>query len=491
MQKSPSLFLYDANQLHSDLNALATRLPGANPIGSTATLTTLPIEINITIIELLISPNERMKGLGLIRRLDTFLDLRKIHLSRSNHFSVNRELRHVVDTILFARLALGAMSLDGVQHHLSLLENPLSSRLCNYTTTVSLSLASWTSSPFWGDEPTRQMCSQKDEATASILQHLTNLAQIELDFLPFSSPRRIDGWQWWPKTIAALEEIRRHSSAADNTPRPFIRALALHAIRPSMDHLIGQILNALVPNLNALVLATDSNHIYKANNVDFAASWTSIQQHATDLVTLVVSGVPLTTPNGSWACSQSLRSLDITSAPSLTPTLAYELICQFPSLRNVTLRSIRLRLVSTLPPRESSDIYTRTKSSTHGTGTGTGTGPTSDSSLNANTTTTRPRNPISLQTLSLSSLDIDFVAALSFLGTTTLHLQVIHRSKTLLHILKQPSAFIGLSRLVVGNEEGMTGRVYGWLGANETEELRTICKERGCTFEDERFSGTR
>lgn len=385
------------------------------------------------------------------------------------------------------------MSLVEVQHHLSLLENPLSSRLCNYTTTVSLSFAFWTSSPVWGEEPTYQMCSQKDEATASILRHLKNLSQIELDFLPFSSLRRTDGWQRWPKTIAALEEIGSHSSAADGTPRPFIRALALHAIRPPMDHLIGQILDALVPNLNALVLATDSNHIYKANNVDFVASWTSIQLYATDLATLVVSGVPLTMPNGSWACSQSLRSLDITSAPALTPTLAYELICQFPSLRNVTLRSIRLRLVSTLPPRDSSDVSTRTKLSAGGTGTGTitSTGATSDSSLNANTTVTRPRNPISLQNLSLSSLDIDFVGALSSLGTATLHLQVIHRSTTLLHLLKQPSAFLGLSRLVVGNEEGMMGRVYGWLGANETEELKTICKERGCTFEDERFSGTR
>ena len=383
------------------------------------------------------------------------------------------------------------MSLDEVQHHLSLLENPLSSRLRNYTTTVSLSLASWTSSPAWGEEPTCQMCGQKDEATASILQHLTNLSQIELDFLPFSTPRRTDGWQWWPKTVAALEEIGSRSSAADGTPRHFIRALALHAIRPSMDYLIGQLLKALVPNLNALVLATDSNHIYKANNVDFVASWTSIQLYATDLTTLVVSGVPLTTPNGSWACSQSLRSLDISSAPALTPTIAYELICQFPALRNVTLRSIRLRLVSTLPPRDSSDASARTKLSTHGTGIVTGAGATSDSSLSANTTTTRPLNSISLQTLSLSSLDIDFVAALACLGTTTLHLQVIHRSKTLLHLLKQPSAFVGLSRLVVGNEEGMMGRVFGWLGAKETEELRTICKERGCTFEDERFSGTR
>ena len=398
------------------------------------------------------------------------------------------------------------MSPDEVQHHLSLLENPLSSRLCNYTTTVSLSLASWTSSTTWEheneDESPCLVCSQKDEATASILHRLTNLSQIELDFLSFRTPRQTEGWQWWPKTIATLEEIGRSRSSSDGTARPFIRALALHAIRPSMDHLISQILNALMPNLNALVLATDSNHIYKADNVGFIASWTSIQRYATNLSTLVVSGVPLTAPNGSWACSQSLRTLDITSAPDLTPTFVYEFICQFPALRNVTLRSVRLRFGSTLPPRDRPDGSTRTNLSTGGTGTSTGTGTgivigtgaTSDSSFDANTTSTtatRPRNPISLQSLSLSSVDIDFVAALSSLGTTTLHLQVIYRSTTLLHLLKQPSAFVGLSRLVVGNEEGMTGRVFGWLGAKETEELRAVCKERGCTFEDERFSGTR
>ena len=388
------------------------------------------------------------------------------------------------------------MSLDEVQHHLSLLENPLSSRLCNYTTTVSLSLASWASSATWEhedeDESPCSVCSQKDEATASVLRRLTNLSQIELDFLSFRTPGRADGWQWWPKTITTLEEIGRSRSSSGGTTRPFIRALALHAIRPSMDHLIGQILNALIPNLNALVLATDSNHIYKADNVGFVASWASIQRYATNLATLVVSGVPVNAPNGSWACSQSLRTLDITSAPDVTPTFAYEFICQFPALRNVILRSVRLRFGSTLPPRDIPDISSRTKLSTRGTGTGTNA--TSDSPLDANTTsttTTRPRNPISLQNLSLSSVDIDFVAALSSLGTTTLHLQVIYRSATLLHLLKQPSAFVGLSHLVIENEDGMTGRVFGWLGAKETEELRAICKERGCTFEDERFSGTR
>ena len=332
------------------------------------------------------------------------------------------------------------------------------------------------------------MCGQKDKATASVLKLLTNLSQIELDFLSFSTPRRIDGWQWWPRTVATLEEIGR---SADGTSRPFIRALALHAIRPSMDHLTGQILNALVPNVSALVLATDSNHIYKATDVDFVASWTSIQLYATSLATLVVSGVPVTAPNGSWACSRSLRSLDITAAPALTPMRAYELICQFPALRNVTLRSIRLRFGSTLPPRDNPDVSTRTNLPTDdidNNSTG-GTGTTSDSPLDANTP--RPRNSISLQNLSLASLDIDFVAALSSLGTTTLHLHVVHRSTTLLHVLKQPSAFVGLRRLVVGNEEGVMGRVFGWLGAKETEELRAICKERGCTFEDERFSGTR
>ena len=380
------------------------------------------------------------------------------------------------------------MRLYEVHHHLILLENPLSSRLCNYTTTVSLSLAARIPSPIWEGEDEsaiRLMCGQKDKATASILKLLTNLSQIELDFLSFSTPRRIDGWQWWPKTVATLEEIGR---SADGTSRPFIRALALHAIRPSMDHLTGQILNALMPNVNALVLATDSNHVYKATDVDFVASWTSIQRYAANLATLVVSGVPVTAPNGSWACSQSLRNLDITSAPALTPALAYELICQFPALRNVTLRSIRLRFGSTLPPRDNPDVSTCTNLPTNVIGKSS-TGTTSDSPLDANTP--RLRNSISLQNLSLASLDIDFVAALSSLGTTTLHLQVVHRSTSLLHVLKQPNAFVGLRRLVVGNEEGMMGRVFGWLGAKETEELRAICKERGCTFEDERFSGTR
>ena len=40
-------------------------------------------------------------------------------------------------------------SMRSSTNHLSLLENPLSSRLCNYTTTVSLSLASWVSSAIW------------------------------------------------------------------------------------------------------------------------------------------------------------------------------------------------------------------------------------------------------------------------------------------------------------------------------------------------------
>ena len=48
----------------SDLNAFATSVSD----DPTITLTSLPIEITITIIELLMSPNERMKGLGLIRR---------------------------------------------------------------------------------------------------------------------------------------------------------------------------------------------------------------------------------------------------------------------------------------------------------------------------------------------------------------------------------------------------------------------------------------
>jgi hypothetical protein len=387
------------------------------------------------------------------------------------------------------------MSLDGVQHYRSLLENPLSSRLCNYTTTVSLSLAARTRSLDWGEvDDACVVCSQKDEATASILKLLTNLSQIELDLLSFSTPGRIvDGWQWWPKTIATLVEEIGCSTDADadadggtSRRRPFIRALALHAIRPSMDPLIAQILTALTLNLNALVLATDSNHIYKANDGDFVASWASIQRYAANLATLVVSGIPVTAPNGSWACSRSLRNLDITSAPALTPTLAYEFICQFPALRNVTLRSIRLKPPS---PRDNPDVSTRTML------------PAAD----VDATTPRPfRNSISLQNLSLASLDIDFAIALSSLGTTTLHLQVIHRSSSsssssgssptlLLHLLKQPGAFVGMSRLVVGNNSDGGGRrvLFGWLGAKETEELRAICKERGCTFEDERFSGTR
>ena len=470
-----------------DLDVLATTLPGPNAAGSRVTLTSLPIEITMTIIELLMSPNERMKGLGLIRGLVVSAHLtREINLSHSRFRSVNRELRHVADTILFARLALGAMSLSQVQHHLSLVQNPFSSRLRNYTTTVSLSLVFGPSFHAWVDEATvRLECSQKDEATASVLRLLTNLSQIELTFLPFNTPRRRETWQWWPRTIAALEEV---GSSADGTSRPFIRSLALHAIRPSMDHLLGRVLKALVPNLNVLVLATDSNYTYTANGADFVASWTSIQLYATALTTLIVSGVPVTAPIGLWAFLPSLRSLDITSAPALTPGLAYRLICQFPALRNVTLRSIRLRFGSTLPPRDNPDVSPRIELPTGVIDT-----PTSapESSSSVDPSITRPRNSISLHSLSLCSLDIDFVAALSALGTSTLHLQVIHRSTTLLHLLKQSSAFVGLSRLVVENEEGMAGGIFGWLGARETEELKAVCKERGCTFEDERFSKTR
>ena len=42
------------------------------------------------------------------------LDRRSINLSHSRLISVNRELRHVTDTTLFARLALRPMSLDEV-----------------------------------------------------------------------------------------------------------------------------------------------------------------------------------------------------------------------------------------------------------------------------------------------------------------------------------------------------------------------------------------
>lgn len=454
----------------------------------------LPIEIKITIIELLMSPNERMKGLGLSRRSVVFANLtREINHSLPRFLSVNRELRRVVDTILFARLPLGAMSVHEVQHHLSLLENPLSSRLCNYPTTVSLSLASWLMPRDWEGDTTgqalcRQKGRQKDETTASILKLLTNLSQIELDILPFNPLGRFIKWQWWDETIAALEEIAR---AADGVSRPFIRALALHAIRPALDEIMAHMLGALVPNLNALVLATDSGYTYNAKDVDFVASWTAIRLRATNLATLVVSGVPVLTAIEPWACSQSLRSLDITSAPGLTPTLAHALICQFPALRSVTLRSIRLRFGSTFPPRDGPGVSPGTKMLPDLGGLRISPATTlAESSVDANANTlTCPWNPpISLQTLSLSSLDIDFVAGLSSLGTATLHLQVIHRSTTLLHLLKRPNTFVGLCRLVVGNEDRMTRGVFGWLGPEQTEELRAICKERGCTFEDERFS---
>ena len=368
------------------------------------------------------------------------------------------------------------MSTAQVLHHLSLLKNPFSGRLRNYTTTVSISLYCWQPSVWAGEEGCYSEDTQKDEATASILRLLTNLSQIEINFPPFSVRRWSEPWAAWAKTIAALEES---GSAADGASRPFIRAIALHAIRPSMDPLLGRLLRAVAPNLNALVLPTDSNHIYKAKDADFAACWAAIHLHAANLATLVISGVPVTTPDGPWACAQSLRSLDIASPPGLTPKLAYELICQFPGLRNVALQSIRLRIASILPPRDAPYISTYT-------GLPIGTPTTPEASVGAETM--RTQSPISLQSLSLSSLDIDFVAALTSLGTTTLHLQVIHRSTTLLHLLKQPSAFVGLSRMVVGNEEGMQGGIFGWLGSEEMEELKAVCKERGCTFEDERFS---
>lgn len=325
-------------------------------------------------------------------------------------------------------------------------------------------------------------CTQKDDATASVLRLLTTLLQIEVDFSPFSHVRRRDTWEWWPKTIAALEDLGR---TADGTSRPFIRALALHALRPSMDPLLDQLLAAFLPNLSALVLATDSNYTYKAHKEDFVASWTSIQLYAANLTTLVVSGVPVPAAEWPWACAQSLRSLDITAAPALAPTLAYELICQLPALCTVTLRSIRLEFASTLPPRDGLDTSTCTRPPAGVVGSPT----TPASSVDAHTR--QPRNAISLHTLSLSSLDIDFVAALSPLGTNTLRLQMIHRSAALLPLLKQPRAFVGLSRLIVGNEEGMAGGIFGWLGAKETEELKAVCKERGWAFQDERFSGTR
>lgn len=415
---------------------------------------------------------------------------REIILSHTRSLSVDRGLRHVADTILFARLALGAMQSGQVKHHLYLLKHPLSSRLCNYTTTVSLSLLyfqtfhsaislEWTQ--IGEEEACRAECSLKDKATAFVLRLLTNLRQIEIDFSPFNYLRPRETWQWWPRTIAALKEI---GSTADGASRPFVRALALHAIRPPMDSLLGQVLTAFLPNLSALVLATDSNYIYKVNSADFADSWTSIQRHATNLTTLVVSGVPVTAPDGPWACAQSLRSLDITAAPALTPTCVYELICQFPALRDVTLRSIRRTFASALPPRDGSDVSTSPQPPAGVVNSLTHPG----SAVVANP---RPRNPISLQNLSLSSLDIDFVAALSSFGTTTLRLQAIHRSTTLLYLLKQPSAFVGLSRLIVGNEEEMVGGIFGWLGAKETDELKALCKERGWSFDDERFSGTK
>ena len=471
----------------SDLSALGSGLPGPSSDGSKVSLISLPIEIKIMIVEQLVSPNERMRGLSIIRRSVLSAHLtREIILSHARSLSVDRGLRHVADRILFARLALGAMRPMQVQHHLSLLEDPLSSRLRNYTTTVSLSLVfAWRRQHYWeewDEGASRLECSRKDDATASILRLLTGLLQIEIDFPPFYPVRQRETWQWWPKTVAALDELGR---AADGTSRPFIRALALHAIRPPMDALLGQILTACLPNLSALVLATSSDHIYKVNDADFVASWTSIQLYATNLATLVVSGVPVTAPNGSWACAQSLRSLDITAAPDLTPTLVYELICQLPALCTVTLRSIRLGFASTPPPKDGVGVSTYTRPSQGVVGSPT----TAGSSLNTNTT--RARNAISLRNIALSSLDIDFVAALSCFRTNALHLQEIHRSTTLLQLLKQSSAFVGLSRLTVGNEEEMAGPPFGWLDAKETEELKAICKERGWAYEDERFSGTK
>jgi hypothetical protein len=370
------------------------------------------------------------------------------------------------------------MALAEIQHHLSLLENPLSSRLCRYTTTVALSLDYRTRAyQHWEDDAAVVECSQKDEAAASILKLLVNLSQVELNFPPFDPRSKTETWQWWPQTTTVLGGLGRAAAAVDGVPRPFIRALALHAVRPPMDHLIAQILAALAPNLSALVLATDANYIYKSRDADFGASWAAIQQHATQLATLVVSGVPVAAQDGPWACSRSLRSLDITSAPGLTPTLAHALICQFPSLRSVALRSIRLGFGAALPPRDPPGVSRGPAPPTAAASSGV--------------LATPPRNPVALQDLTLSSLDIDFVAALSALGTAALHLQDIHRSKTLLHILKQPRAFLGLGCMVVGNEGEMNRGIFGWLGAEETEELRAVCKERGCIFEDERFSRTR
>ena len=471
----------------SDLSALRSGLPGPTSDGSKLTLISLPIEIMIMIVELLVSPNERMKGLSIIRRSVLSAHLtREIILSHARSLSVDRGLRHVADTILFARLALGAMRPMQVQHHLSLLENPLSSRLRNHTTTVSLYLGfAWRGYHYWeewDEEASRVECGRRDDATASVLRLLTGLRQIEIDFPPVYPVRQRETWQWWPKTVAALDELGR---TADGTSRPFIRALALHAIRPPMDPLLGQILTAVLPNLSALVLATSSDRIYKVSDADFVASWTAIQLYATKLATLVVSGVPVTAPNGPWACAQSLRSVDITAAPALTPTLVRELICQLPALCNVTLRSIRLGFASTPPPIDGVGVSTYTQPSPGVVGSPT----TPGSSLSANTT--RARNTISLQNITLSSLDVDFVVALSCFRTNSLHLQVIHRSTTLLHLLKQSSTFVGLSRLTVGNEEEMAGPPFGWLGVNETEELKAICKERGWAYEDERFSGTK
>ena len=224
-----------------------------------------------------------------------------------------------------------------------------------------------------------------------------------------------------------------------------------------MDHPIDQIYNALMPNLNALVLATDSNHIFKADSVDFVASWTSIQRYTTNLAILIVSGVPLTAPNGSWVCSQSLRTLDITSAPGLTCmsssvnsslsvmslyglpgldlALHFHLETVLMSLHVQNCQLVALALAPSLalvrprtPRRKYDDYYYHSSPQSQF--------PTTSlpflSRYRFRRHTIPPRNDHAPSSSHLSEYD-------------------------LVNLLKQPSTFIGLSQLVVGNEGGMTG----------------------------------
>jgi hypothetical protein len=74
--RADALLVWYEFQPALDLHALATALPKRD--GHTGALfNSLPIEIKMTVIELLISPNERMRGLGFIRRSVVVLHTRR------------------------------------------------------------------------------------------------------------------------------------------------------------------------------------------------------------------------------------------------------------------------------------------------------------------------------------------------------------------------------------------------------------------------------